>query len=219
MQRFAFVPQLQQHVAAGFFRAHDALDEQQPLRIRAVHHPRRPVAVVQPANLLSFSEIESRLSTQGIKIKEVEVRDVLLEVEGYDANGREVELIVDRRNGDILSHLFDKSWRAPGAAPAAPAADSDASGVRRTPSLRFVSSAARGRHALMRAAIHWHFAARGRATIMRNTMQRLILAAMSVFVHVMRNMCNLEAVNTYAGTHDIHALILLRAQTGIQAFC
>ena len=36
--------------------------------------------------------------------------------------------------------------------------------------------------------------------------------------HVMRVLCNLEAVNTYEGTHDIHALILGRAQTGIQAF-
>ena len=36
--------------------------------------------------------------------------------------------------------------------------------------------------------------------------------------HVMRHMCNLEAVNTYEGTHDIHTLILGRAQTGIAAF-
>ncbi len=36
--------------------------------------------------------------------------------------------------------------------------------------------------------------------------------------HVIRHMVNLEAVNTYEGTHDIHALILGRAQTGIQAF-
>jgi glutaryl-CoA dehydrogenase len=36
--------------------------------------------------------------------------------------------------------------------------------------------------------------------------------------HVMRHLCNLETVNTYEGTHDIHALILGRAQTGIQAF-
>lgn len=35
---------------------------------------------------------------------------------------------------------------------------------------------------------------------------------------VMRHMINLETVNTYEGTHDIHALILGRAQTGIQAF-
>jgi glutaryl-CoA dehydrogenase len=36
--------------------------------------------------------------------------------------------------------------------------------------------------------------------------------------HVMRHSQNLETVNTYEGTHDIHALILGRAQTGIQAF-
>ena len=36
--------------------------------------------------------------------------------------------------------------------------------------------------------------------------------------HVMRHMMNLEAVNTYEGTHDVHALILGRAQTGLQAF-
>ena len=36
--------------------------------------------------------------------------------------------------------------------------------------------------------------------------------------HVIRHMLNLETVNTYEGTHDIHALILGRAQTGIQAF-
>ena len=36
--------------------------------------------------------------------------------------------------------------------------------------------------------------------------------------HVIRHMLNLEAVNTYEGTHDIHALVLGRAQTGISAF-
>jgi len=36
--------------------------------------------------------------------------------------------------------------------------------------------------------------------------------------HVIRHMMNLETVNTYEGTHDIHALILGRAQTGLQAF-
>ncbi|MGY9053508.1 MAG: acyl-CoA dehydrogenase family protein, partial [Rhodobacterales bacterium] len=35
---------------------------------------------------------------------------------------------------------------------------------------------------------------------------------------VIRHVMNLEAVNTYEGTHDIHALILGRAQTGLQAF-
>lgn len=36
--------------------------------------------------------------------------------------------------------------------------------------------------------------------------------------HVIRHMCNLETVNTYEGTNDIHALILGRAITGLQAF-
>lgn len=36
--------------------------------------------------------------------------------------------------------------------------------------------------------------------------------------HIIRHVMNLEAVNTYEGTHDIHALILGRAQTGLQAF-
>jgi glutaryl-CoA dehydrogenase len=36
--------------------------------------------------------------------------------------------------------------------------------------------------------------------------------------HIIRHVMNLEAVNTYEGTHDIHALILGRAQTDIPAF-
>ena len=36
--------------------------------------------------------------------------------------------------------------------------------------------------------------------------------------HVMRHLMNMESVITYEGTHDIHALILGRAQTGLQAF-
>jgi glutaryl-CoA dehydrogenase len=36
--------------------------------------------------------------------------------------------------------------------------------------------------------------------------------------HVMRHAANLETVNTYEGTHDVHALILGRAITGLQAF-
>ena len=36
--------------------------------------------------------------------------------------------------------------------------------------------------------------------------------------HVIRHVMNLEAVNTYEGTHDVHALILGRAQTGLAAF-
>ena len=36
--------------------------------------------------------------------------------------------------------------------------------------------------------------------------------------HVMRHAQNLESVNTYEGTHDVHALVLGRAMTGLQAF-
>ena len=36
--------------------------------------------------------------------------------------------------------------------------------------------------------------------------------------HVIRHVLNLETVNTYEGTHDVHALILGRAQTGLNAF-
>ncbi len=36
--------------------------------------------------------------------------------------------------------------------------------------------------------------------------------------HIIRHVMNLESVNTYEGTHDIHALIMGRAITGIQAF-
>ena len=36
--------------------------------------------------------------------------------------------------------------------------------------------------------------------------------------HVMRHMVNMETVTTYEGTHDVHALILGRAQTGIPAY-
>lgn len=69
--------------------------------------PPKPAATTT-ANLLSLGEIESRLAAEGIKIKEIEVRDLLLEIEGYDAQGRRIEIVVDRRTGETLSHKFDK---------------------------------------------------------------------------------------------------------------
>ena len=65
-------------------------------------------AVNVPANVLGVAEIESRLTAQGIKVKEIEVRDLLAEVEGYDAQGREIEVVIDRRSGEMLSHKYDK---------------------------------------------------------------------------------------------------------------
>ena len=73
-----------------------------------------PEKVVQvPANALSIGEIESRLAAQGIKVKEIKVRDLLAKVEGYDAQGREIELVIDRRNGETLSHEYDDDDRKP----------------------------------------------------------------------------------------------------------
>jgi len=54
--------------------------------------------------------------------------------------------------------------------------------------------------------------------IARNALDRHGGNGISDEFHVIRHMINLEAVNTYEGTHDVHALIIGRAQTGIQAF-
>jgi glutaryl-CoA dehydrogenase len=54
--------------------------------------------------------------------------------------------------------------------------------------------------------------------IARNARDMLGGNGISADYPVMRHMLNLETVNTYEGTHDIHALILGRAQTGLQAF-
>lgn len=58
--------------------------------------------------VLSLGDIESRLTAQGITIREIEVRDAVVEVEGRDAQGKKVELLVDRRNGEILSRKLDR---------------------------------------------------------------------------------------------------------------
>ena len=60
-----------------------------------------------PAGALSVGDIESRLSARGIKVKEIEIRDLIAEVEGYDPQGREVELVLDRRNGETLARNYD----------------------------------------------------------------------------------------------------------------
>lgn len=61
-----------------------------------------------PANVLSIADIEARMTAQGISIREIELRDLVAEVEGRDANGRKIELLVDRRSGEILSKKLDK---------------------------------------------------------------------------------------------------------------
>jgi Peptidase propeptide and YPEB domain len=71
-------------------------------------NPPAPSSTPASANVLSLGELESRLSAQGITIREIEVRDLLVEVEGYDAEGRKVELLVDRRSGETLSRKLDR---------------------------------------------------------------------------------------------------------------
>lgn len=65
--------------------------------------PAQPVQADANANLLSLADIETRMTAQGIKIKEIEIQDLLVEVEGFDAQGRKIELKLDRRTGDVLS--------------------------------------------------------------------------------------------------------------------
>ena len=59
-------------------------------------------------DLLSLGDIETRLTAQGIKIREIELKDLVVEVEGHDANGRKVELLIDRRTGETLSQKLDR---------------------------------------------------------------------------------------------------------------
>jgi hypothetical protein len=58
--------------------------------------------------VLSLGEIENRLTAQGITIREVELRDRVVEVEGRDAQGAKVELLIDRKTGEILSQKPDR---------------------------------------------------------------------------------------------------------------
>jgi len=58
-------------------------------------------------NLISLDEVESRLRNEGIRVEELKLRGHLVEAEGRDGSNREVELIVDRRNGEVVSKRFD----------------------------------------------------------------------------------------------------------------
>lgn len=65
--------------------------------------------LVSSANVLSLAELEKRASVQVPDIREMEVEGLLLKVEGYDTQGRKVKLVVDRRNGSVLSHRVKPS--------------------------------------------------------------------------------------------------------------
>ncbi|MEX2050576.1 MAG: PepSY domain-containing protein [Steroidobacteraceae bacterium] len=68
-----------------------------------------PVATGSPTGtpMVSLTEIETRLAAEGVKIREMELREFVVEIEGHDAEGREIELVVDRRSGETLSRRFD----------------------------------------------------------------------------------------------------------------
>lgn len=63
--------------------------------------------VTVPANALGAADIEKRVSAMGITVTEIEIDGLLADVEGIDAEGREVELVLDRRSGDVLSHKVE----------------------------------------------------------------------------------------------------------------
>ncbi|MBB6093590.1 hypothetical protein HNQ60_002471 [Povalibacter uvarum] len=58
-------------------------------------------------NLLSLGDLEQRMTAQGITIKEIELKQLVAEIEGKDAQGRKVELVVDRRSGEVLARKPD----------------------------------------------------------------------------------------------------------------
>jgi hypothetical protein len=94
-------------VMAGIF-AGPAL-AQQPATAGAPPPQTPPPAANAPAadKYLGLSEIERRVSATGVRVTEIEVKDRIVEVEGRDASNREVELVVDRRSGEILSRKVE----------------------------------------------------------------------------------------------------------------
>ena len=55
------------------------------------------------ATLVSLDEIERRAIAEGLQVRDIELRDLLVEVKGRDANAQKVELVIDRRTGEVLS--------------------------------------------------------------------------------------------------------------------
>jgi uncharacterized membrane protein YkoI len=78
----------------------EAPQQQQPASTPAASAP-------ATEKFLSLAEIERRATATGIRVTEIEVKDRLVEVEGRDAQNREVELKMDRRSGEILSRKIE----------------------------------------------------------------------------------------------------------------
>jgi hypothetical protein len=96
-------------LGAGFAAAQQAPQVENPAAA-APAAGTAPAAATAPSSgkaMLGLSEIEALLQKQGIRVHELEVRDSVVEAEGRDGNQRKVEVIVDRRSGEILSRRFD----------------------------------------------------------------------------------------------------------------
>ncbi|MBN8791661.1 MAG: PepSY domain-containing protein [Stenotrophomonas nitritireducens] len=52
--------------------------------------------------LLGIAELERRATGEGLTVTEIEAKDRLAEVEGYDAQSRKVKLVIDRKTGEVL---------------------------------------------------------------------------------------------------------------------
>lgn len=67
-----------------------------------------PVASNAPAAaMLSLNDIEARVKARGYTVKEMKVRDKVVDVEARDAKGREYDLLIDRRSGETLYEKLD----------------------------------------------------------------------------------------------------------------
>jgi hypothetical protein len=81
--------------------------------VRAQETPQAPAEPTPPAAnatgvpMMGLTDIEQLLKSKGIRFTEMELRDRVVEVEGLDSKNREVDLIVDRRSGEILSQKLD----------------------------------------------------------------------------------------------------------------
>lgn len=58
---------------------------------------------ISTTGALGLDELERRVTAEGIQVREMEIRDLLLKVEGYDSQSRKVKVVIDRRSGEILS--------------------------------------------------------------------------------------------------------------------
>jgi hypothetical protein len=68
--------------------------------------PATPAAQAEQATL-TLTDIEQLLKNHGVRVTELEVKDRVVEAEGYDAQNRKVEVLVDRRSGEVLWKKLD----------------------------------------------------------------------------------------------------------------